>query len=91
MKKTWRIKVMYHDGKKIFAPYYKVKFLFFSFWIPSVASLTTALMYLSTVNGMRHSSIETASGSIPRMMREHTSSGTNSQSNSERLNQNTST
>lgn len=38
MKKTWRIKVMYHDGKKIFAPYYKVKFLFFSFWIPIVVS-----------------------------------------------------
>lgn len=31
----WRIKVLYHNGKKIFAPYKRVKFLFFRFWEPA--------------------------------------------------------
>ena len=34
----WRIKVLYHNGKKIFAPYKRVKFLFFHFWEPAFAS-----------------------------------------------------
>ena len=31
----WRIKVLYHNGEKIFAPYKRVKFLFFHYWEPA--------------------------------------------------------
>lgn len=34
----WRIKVLYHNGKKLFAPYKRVKFLFFRWWEPAYAS-----------------------------------------------------
>ena len=31
----WRIKVLYHNGAKIFAPYKRVKCLFFHYWKPA--------------------------------------------------------
>ena len=31
----WRIKVLYHNGEKIFAPYKMLKFLFFHYWEPA--------------------------------------------------------
>lgn len=31
----WRIKVLYHNGAKIFAPYKRVKCLFFHYWEPA--------------------------------------------------------
>ena len=31
----WRIKVLYHNGEKIFAPYKMVKCLFFHYWEPA--------------------------------------------------------
>jgi len=34
----WRIKVLYNNGKKIFAPYKRVKFLFFRWWEPAFLS-----------------------------------------------------
>lgn len=34
----WRIKVLYHNGKKLFAPYKRVKFLFFRWWEPALLS-----------------------------------------------------
>ena len=34
----WRIKVLYHNGKKIFAPYKRVRFLFFRWWEPAFVS-----------------------------------------------------
>jgi hypothetical protein len=34
----WRIKVLYYNGKKLFAPYKRVRFLFFRFWEPAFLS-----------------------------------------------------
>lgn len=41
----WRIKVLYHNGKKIFAPYKRVNFLFFHFWDPTFLSEYQELDY----------------------------------------------
>ena len=34
----WRTKVLYHNGKKLFAPYKRVRFLFLRFWEPAFTS-----------------------------------------------------
>ena len=39
----WRIKVLYHNGKKIFAPYKRVRFLFFRWWEPAYLSEYSSL------------------------------------------------
>lgn len=41
----WRIKCFYHNGRKLFAPYKRVKFLVFHWWEPTFLSEYKKLDY----------------------------------------------